>query len=215
MLFNVSFTGDHMYQREIFRIGTPATVPTTHVYTYPYESTVSFNYPDYVFVNRGGRNDAVLSETKSIRRELSEIRSDIGAMKRQRSYPTYYVVDEIYPANVNPACVTCAAELRSQQYVHDPIYYCDNCQGLVAERAYSVEPTVRTKTPATTYQASYVRPYSSPHEHLKRQVTLNELQTQPLPSTTFVKHTNHWIPTAHKNSYPHRRWNLSVRHPEP
>jgi hypothetical protein len=205
-----------MYQPETFRISTPATIPT-YIYVGPYESSVSYQYPYNVVVNRDDRSDVLLSNTKAIRRELREIRSDIGEIKRRQAPPTYYMVKQDYPNDVCSICNSSSSKNQQKQHLQNPVHYCDSCHSFVEGRAYSAGPKVRTRTPSTIYQCSYNRSpsYSSPHGHLERQITLNELETKPPWSSACVQHPRHWIPTASKNSYPNRRWNLRVRHPEP
>jgi ribosomal protein L37AE/L43A len=211
-IFYFIFTDDHMYQPERFRISIPDTVPT-YAYVGPYVSTVSYQYPYEIVVKRDDRHNVSLSETTAIRRELSQIKNDIGEIKRQQASPTYYIVKEDYPNVECPICNASASKNQQIQYSQIPMYYCERCRSFIEEPAYSVVTKIRAKTPTTTYQDSYTRPpYSSP---LARRITLNELQTQPLPSSTPAQHPRHWIPTGYKNAYPHRRWNLSVPHSEP
>ena len=211
------FKDDPMYQPERFRIEIPDTVPT-YAFVGPYRSSVSYHNPYEVVLRRDDRNDDLLTETTAIRRELSQIRNDISEIKYQQASPTYYTIKEDYPTVV---CSVCNASFSSQNqptlYSQVPLYYCERCRSFVEKPAYSVATRLRSKTPTTTYQDSYQRPppYSSPVGHLERRITLNELQTEPPPSSAPVQHPRHWIPTASKNSYPHRRWNLSVPHSEP
>jgi ssDNA-binding Zn-finger/Zn-ribbon topoisomerase 1 len=234
-----------MYQPERFRINIPDTVPTyafvgpcqssvsyqypyettvsyqypyeTRVsYRYPYVSTVSYQYPYEIVVKRDDRNDVLLSDTTAIRRDVNQIKNDIGEIKRQQAPPTYYVVKEDYSNVECPVCNSSTSKKEQERYTKVPIYYCEKCQSFFEERASSVGPPVRTKTGITTYQDHYRRPpYSSSLGHLDRRITLNELQTEAPPSSAPAQHPRHWIPTASKNAYPHRRWNLSVPHPEP
>jgi len=178
---------------------------------------VSHQSPYEIVVRRDDRNDVLQSETTAIRRELHQIKNDISEIKRQQTAPTYYVIKEDYPNVECPVCSSSASKNQQKQYSQIPIYYCERCQSFFEQGAYTVGPTVRTKTPITTYQDSYRRPppYSSARGHLERQITLNELQTQPPPSSAPVQHPRDWIPTGYKNAYPYRRWNLSVPHSEP
>jgi len=233
-----------MYQPERFQIDIPDTVPTyayvgpynssvsyrspyetsvsyyypyeTKVsYRYPYESTVSYQYPYEIIVKRDDRNDGLLSETKDIRRDLSQIKSDIGEIKRRQASSTYYILKEDYPVVECPICNSSTSKKQQKRYSEVPMYYCEKCQGFIEQRPYTLGPTIRSKTPNTTYQDSYRRPPPSAFDHLDRRITLNELQTQTPTSLAPAQHPRHWIPAATKNQYPHRRWNLSVPHSEP
>lgn len=184
-------------------------------YQYPCESRVSYQYPCEVIVKREDRNDGSLCETKAIRRDLTQIKKDINDLKRRQTSPTYYVLKEDYPPVGCPICNSPTYNKQQKQYSEVPMYYCEKCQGFVEQRAYTLGPTIRSKTPNTTYQDSYRRPPPSAFDHLDRRITLNELQTQGPPSTAPAQHPRHWVPAATKNTYPHRRWNLSVPHSEP
>ena len=210
-----------MCQREIFRIN-PCPMPPTYVYVRPCECSVTYQYPYYtspccLLTERNNTCDTVLSETNAIRRELSYIKSDIGDIKRQQSTPTYYVVKQNNPSDWCSVCRTSLYIDPPKPCSHVPLYFCDGCHRYVEERVYSAGPRVRSKLPNTTYQDSYKRPppYSGPFDYLARRITLNELQTESPPSSAPAQHPRHWIPPTYKNSYPHRRWNLSVPHSEP
>ena len=188
-----------MYQREIFRIASPTT--PTYVYVRPYEPSVSYQYPYQVIVRRGDQSDALLSDTKAIHRELSQIKSDIGELKRRQPSPTYYVAQPDVSNKMCSICSSSSSKIYQKQYLQNPVYFCDRCHNFVEERAYSVEPTFRTMTPNSTYHDSYKRPYHSPLGHLNRRITLNELEKQFPSSSTPVLHSRHWIPMASKNTY--------------
>ena len=206
-----------MYQSERFLIVTPETVPTyTYVSSYR-PSSVSYYYQPYeVVVRNNDRRDAVLSETSAIRRELSYIKDDINEIKYRQASPTYYTVQEDDRYFQCPVCNTSfAPAIQTVKYSRVPLYYCEQCRNFVEKPATIVSRRIRTKTPTTTYHDSYQPPYSFPYDHLNRQITLNEIQRQPPLASAPAQHPRHWIPTASKNSYPHRRWNLSVPHSEP
>jgi hypothetical protein len=203
-----------MYQPERFQVDITEPI-SSYRYVGPYESTVSYHYPHRIVTSFYDRNDAVLSETSAIRRELSAIRSDIGDIKRHQVYPTYYVAKEYNSNEGCPICASSSSGNQQHEHVQNPVYYYDEYPTFVEERPHTVGGTVRSKAPITTYQDHYRGPsqYGSSGQ-TKRRTTLNELQTQS-PSSSSVQHPRHWIPTSSKNSYPHRRWNLSVPHSEP
>jgi hypothetical protein len=191
-----------MYQREIYRIGSPS-IPT-YVYTRPYESSVSYHYPCQVVVRTDDRTDDLRSDTQAIRYELSEIKRDISELKRQQPSPNYYVVKQDYSNGACSVCTLSSSKHHQNTYLPNPGYVCDRCRCFVEERTHSVEPIFRSETPNSTYHDSYrpPRPYHSSLGHLERRITLNELEKQFPSSSTPVQHSRHWAPpTASKNVY--------------
>lgn len=182
-------------------------------YRYPCESTVSYQYPYEIVVKREDRNNGFVPETTAIRRDLKQIKNDIREIKQRQPSSAYYVLKEESSSNVYcPICNSSTSKSQPKQCSEIPLYYCEKCQSFVEKRPYTLGPIIRSMTPTTTYQDSYQRPtYSATH----RRITLNELQTEHPPSSAPAQHPRHWIPTASKNNYPHRRWNLSVPHSEP
>ena len=197
-----------MYRRERFIIDPSPTIPT-YVYVDSYQPPVLYQYPSQILIRDERRSDVLLSETSAIRSELSQIRSDIGEIRRRQTPPAYYLVSQDYSSDT---CSLCGSSFPKNIGT-----YCDRCGSFVEEPTYSFETKVRPNTPNTTYQDSYKRPpqYMYPVGHLERRITLNELQSEPLPSSSRVQHSRHWISSAYKNAYPHRNWNLSVPHPAP
>ena len=208
-----------MYQPERFQIDIPEPVPT-YAYVGPCRSSVTYYYPSYypceVVVRDDNRNNALLSETCAIRRELSHIKSDINEIKYRQTPPTYYTIQENDQYFQCAVCNTLfSSPGQSVKYSRVPLYYCEQCRSFVEKPATVVSARVRSKTPITTYQDSYRPPTAIPFGHLDRRITLNELQTQPPLASAPAQHPRPWIPTGKKNDYPHRRWNLSVPHCEP
>ncbi len=205
-----------MYQPERFRMSICDTVPT-YDFGRPYHSTVLYHYPCGLVMERDDRSDVLLSESTAIRRELSQIKNDISEIRHRQATPVYYTIKEDYPTVVCSVCNASVSQNEQTQYEKIPMYYCERCHSFVEKPAYSVSTKLRSKTPHTTYQASYQRPppYSYSSGQPERRITLNELQTEPPPSSAPAQHPRHWIPTGSKNTYPHRRWNLSVPHSEP
>ncbi|CAF1293784.1 unnamed protein product [Rotaria sordida] len=168
-----------------------------------------------IFVETDNRNDAALADTRTIRRELTQIKHDIKELKQKQTSPNYYLIQQDYP---NDLCPTCNTSLKTQ---FDSIYYCNQCHSFVADRVTPMQPTIRTKTPTTTYQDSYVRvPSSSPgHSHYaiyrERPKTSDKLRNQSILSSSPALHSKPWIPGTSKNAYPNRRWYFSGSYPEP
>lgn len=204
-----------MYQPERFQIVIPEAVPT-YTYVSPCRSSTTYYYPYEVVVRNDNRSDVLLSETSAIRRELRNLKSDINEIKYRQASPTYYVVHDDDQYFHCPVCNTLFSPPgQSVKYSRTPLYYCEKCRSFVEKPATVVSSNVRSKTPNTTYQASYRTPYPVPFNHLERRITLNEIQSQPPPTSAPVQHPRAWVPAGKKNDYPHRRWNLSVPHSEP
>lgn len=189
-----------MYQRERFEIVTPE-IPRTYTYVSSYR-------PCQVVI----RDDAVLSETSAIRRELNYIKDDINEIKYRQASPTCYTIqhDDRYYQYPSYSPV-----IQTVTYSQVPSYHVEHRLSFVDEPAVIVSKRIRSKTPTTTYYDSYQPPYPVPYNHLERQITLNEIQRQPRLASAPAQHPRHWTPTASKNSYPHRRWNLTDYHSEP
>ncbi|UJR20253.1 hypothetical protein I4U23_023384 [Adineta vaga] len=190
---------------ERFQIDITEPVETC-CYRRPCTATVSY-YNPYQIMYSGHccGNNTVLSETAAIRHELSELRNDIGDLRRQQySYtPSYYVAKQ--DNNSNSSCSECISSANANQY---PTY--------AEERPYTAGRMSSSKAPITTYQDHYRGPdhYGYTTSRPQRRATMNEMQSQAASSST-VQHPRNWVPGGHKNSYPNRRWNLSVPHPEP
>ena len=174
-----------MYQPERFQINMTEPVPS-YVYNRPSTTIASFRNPYPIVTTYHHGNDTLPSETGAIRRELSELRSDIGEIRRQQVYPTYYVAKQ---DNTNRACPLCpSSSSDNQQYRYSQI----------REYPYYQNSNSAQQRPQTT----------------QRRTTLNKLKKKS-SSSGNVQHPRPWAPGGYKNSYPNRRWNLSVRHPEP
>ncbi|CAF0799446.1 unnamed protein product [Adineta ricciae] len=177
----------------------------------PCTATVSYYNPYQVsYCGHYCPNSSLLSETAAIRRELSDLRNDIGALRQQQYYPTYYTSSQNTSSSSCPECIASAnASVNAAQYVQYPSY--------VEERPYTAGRSSSSKAPITTYQDHYRGPgyYGhTPSRPTKRKTTMNEMETEAA-SSSVVQHPRDWVPGGHKNSYPHRRWNMSVPHPEP
>ncbi|CAF0974857.1 unnamed protein product [Adineta steineri] len=188
--------------------------PCTSVPSYgchPLYSSVSYYNPEHVVLSGCHGNDGVLSETAAIRRELSELRNDIGDIKRQQTYPTYYTTQQNYPNN------TCSSYTSSSfDNQQNPEYPYDEYSNFTEARPHTAGRTFNSKAPITTYQDHYRGPsqYRSSSGNPKRRTTLNEMQSQSPPST-YAQHSSEWGPAASKSRYPYRQQALSVPHPEP
>ncbi|CAF4961454.1 unnamed protein product [Rotaria sp. Silwood1] len=203
-----------MYPTVIYRSSSPVTTPT-YIYVDPHQSSTSFESPYRIFVETDNRNDAVLTDTRAIRRELTQIKHDIKELKQKQISSNYYLTKQDFP---NDACPMCNTSLKTQS---SSIYYCNQCHNFVADRVTPMQPTIRTKTPTTTYQDSYVLvPSSSPgHSHYaiyrERPQTSDKLRNQSILSSSPALHSRPWIPAGSKNVYPNRRWYFRGSHPEP
>ena len=161
-----------MYQRERFIIDPYPTAPT-YVYVDPYPSSVVYQYPYQLLVRDDHRSDVLLSQTTAIRSELSQIRNDIGEIRRRQTPPTYYVARQDYPSVTCSLCRSSASKYQGNYSLQNVTTYCARCHSFVEEPNYSYQTYVRAKTPTTTYRDSYLRPppYLSTVRHWERRMT--------------------------------------------
>ncbi|CAF2810199.1 unnamed protein product [Rotaria sp. Silwood2] len=203
-----------MHPTVIYRSSSPVTTPT-YIYVGPHQSSISSGSPYRIFVETNNQSDTVLADTQTIRRELTKIKKDIKELKQKQTSPNYYFIQQDFPNDACPICNTSSKPESSS------IYYCDQCHGFVEGRVTPMQPTIRTKTPTTTYQDSYVRvpSSSSGHSHYaiyrEQPKTSDKPRNQSVFSPSPALHSRPWIPAASKNAYPNRRWYFHESHPEP
>lgn len=187
----------------------------TWTYSRPHTATVSYHNPYKVTIHPNGycNNVGMLSETAAIRRELSEIRNDIGRLRCCHTSPTYYVAQ---PTTSTSCCPECIASATARQYEQNPVYCYEPYVTMPQERPYTAGPSPKSGTGLTTYRDHYRGPEQYGHKvgRPRHPRNMNEMQTQTAPSSQ-AQHPRDWVPGGSKNSYPHRRWNLSIPHPEP
>ncbi|CAF1152850.1 unnamed protein product [Adineta steineri] len=174
-----------MHQPERFQIDIAEPL-RSYVCNRPSTTIASYRNPYPAVTTYHYENGTLQAETGAIRRELSELRNDVREIRRQQGYPTHYVATEAYPNRACPLCPSSSSDNRQYQYLQIPEY------------PYYQNSNSAHQRPQTTQQRT----------------TLNKLKKKS-SSSGAVHHPRAWVPGGHKNSYPNRRWNLSVRHPEP
>lgn len=208
-----------MYPTVIYRVDSPPTTPRC-IYMDHYETSISTQQPYEIIVTTNNRNDTAMSDTRVIRRELNQIKNDMKELKRQQSSPTFIMVKQDYPNDASATSISSSSNNQTKLSPQNPFYYSNDYHQIVEEQNYTQR---RPKTATTVYQESYKPIYSSPSPigyvcypvYSERAPTLGELQKRIPSLSSAVQNRPHWIPTSGKNNYANRRWNLSVRHPEP